>query len=415
VKARTGVGGGRRRRGEFRRAGRGRALVGGLGGRSAARRRLRRRADQDETRCTARPPGVEVAPAEPAKARGGFDPRGIYERESPGRRDGHRHRPGRPRQRQLRRPGLGLRGLRRRARSPPMRTWSRAARGPTSARPSNVFVRFADGNQVPAEVKGFDPLRRRRAAEDRPEGPDAAPAAAGLDEGPARRGRRWPPSAGPFGEEQSLSVGVISALDRSIQSLTGFDTTGAIQTDAAINHGNSGGPLLDGRGARAGASTPRSRPPRATARAVGFAVPADTVRRSLGQLRRDGAGRATPTSGVASVAVYPQLAAPLRPAGAVGRLDPGRHRRRARRARAQPQAGRRHQSASRSAPSAPAATVVTAVQGHPGARGRATSPRPLLDYEPGATVNPRRPARETSAARCASSSASAPLDTPRRG
>ena len=52
----------------------------------------------------------------------------------------------------------------------------------------------------------------------------------------------------PFGEEQSLSVGVISALDRAIESLTGFEIAGAIQTDAAINHGNSGGPLLDARG-----------------------------------------------------------------------------------------------------------------------------------------------------------------------
>src|SRR3712207_9404890 len=52
----------------------------------------------------------------------------------------------------------------------------------------------------------------------------------------------------PFGEEQSLSVGVVSATDRAIRSLTGFDTLGAVQTDAAINQGNSGGPLLDAEG-----------------------------------------------------------------------------------------------------------------------------------------------------------------------
>src|SRR3712207_7354527 len=45
----------------------------------------------------------------------------------------------------------------------------------------------------------------------------------------------------PYGEPQSLSVGVISGLDRSIESLTGFAISGAIQTDAAINRGNSGG------------------------------------------------------------------------------------------------------------------------------------------------------------------------------
>ncbi len=52
----------------------------------------------------------------------------------------------------------------------------------------------------------------------------------------------------PFGEEQSLSVGVISATDRSIESLTDFTIDGAIQTDASINPGNSGGPLLDAEG-----------------------------------------------------------------------------------------------------------------------------------------------------------------------
>ena len=49
----------------------------------------------------------------------------------------------------------------------------------------------------------------------------------------------------PFGEEQSLSTGVVSATDRSIESLTEFQIDGAIQTDASINPGNSGGPLLD--------------------------------------------------------------------------------------------------------------------------------------------------------------------------
>ena len=52
----------------------------------------------------------------------------------------------------------------------------------------------------------------------------------------------------PFGEPQSLSVGVISALDRTIDSLTSFEIDDAIQTDAAINHGNSGGPLVDATG-----------------------------------------------------------------------------------------------------------------------------------------------------------------------
>ena len=76
----------------------------------------------------------------------------------------------------------------------------------------------------------------------------------------------------PFGEEQSLSVGVVSALDRSIESLTGFDIIGAIQTDAAINHGNSGGPLLDGRGRVLGINA-QIQTSTGDGEGVGFAVP----------------------------------------------------------------------------------------------------------------------------------------------
>ena len=119
--------------------------------------------------------------------------------------------------------------------------------GPTSARPRSVFVRFADGNQVPAEVKGFDPFADVALLKIDPKGLTLRPLPLGSTKD-LHVGAPVAAIGSPFGEEQSLSVGVISALDRSIQSLTGFDTTGAIQTDAAINHGNSGGPLLDGRG-----------------------------------------------------------------------------------------------------------------------------------------------------------------------
>jgi S1-C subfamily serine protease len=110
----------------------------------------------------------------------------------------------------------------------------------------------------------------------------------------------------PFGEEQSLSVGVISGTDRSIQSLTGFATTGALQTDAAINHGNSGGPLLDARGRVLGINS-QIQTSTGDGSGVGFAVPVETVRRSLAQLRADGRVRYA-YLGVATVPVFPQLA-----------------------------------------------------------------------------------------------------------
>jgi S1-C subfamily serine protease len=110
----------------------------------------------------------------------------------------------------------------------------------------------------------------------------------------------------PFGEEQSLSVGVISALDRQIDSLTGFTTIGAVQTDAAINQGNSGGPLLDGDGDVLGINS-QIRTESGAGTGVGFAVPVDTVKRSVDQLRRTGKVRYA-YLGISSTRVYPQLA-----------------------------------------------------------------------------------------------------------
>ena len=110
----------------------------------------------------------------------------------------------------------------------------------------------------------------------------------------------------PFGERQSLSVGVVSALDRSIESLTAFAIGGAIQTDAAINPGNSGGPLLDAKGRVIGINSQiKSRS--GGGEGVGFAVPVDVVRRSLDELRKDGKVDYG-YLGVTSQQLYPQLA-----------------------------------------------------------------------------------------------------------
>ncbi|MDQ3440422.1 MAG: trypsin-like peptidase domain-containing protein, partial [Planctomycetota bacterium] len=91
----------------------------------------------------------------------------------------------------------------------------------------------------------------------------------------------------PFGERQSLSVGVVSATDRSIASLTNFQISGAVQTDAAINPGNSGGPLLDSAGRLIGVNTAIFSPSGASS-GIGFAVPVDTVNRIIPQLLAEG-------------------------------------------------------------------------------------------------------------------------------
>jgi S1-C subfamily serine protease len=177
--------------------------------------------------------------------------------------------------------------------------------GPDIRKASQVYIKFSDGNQVPAEVKGFDPFADVALLKVDPAGLTLRPLPLGTTRD-VHVGAPVVAIGSPFGEERSLSVGVVSALDRSIQSLTGFDTTGAIQTDAAINHGNSGGPLLDARGRVLGINA-QIQTETGDGTGVGFAVPVDTVKRSLDQLRREGRARYA-YLGVSSVAVYPQLA-----------------------------------------------------------------------------------------------------------
>lgn len=81
----------------------------------------------------------------------------------------------------------------------------------------------------------------------------------------------------PFGLDQTLTTGVVSALGREIKSLTGRPIRDVIQTDAAINPGNSGGPLLDSNGKLIGVNTQIYSPSGASA-GIGFSIPVDEVR-----------------------------------------------------------------------------------------------------------------------------------------
>ena len=110
----------------------------------------------------------------------------------------------------------------------------------------------------------------------------------------------------PFSEEQSLSVGVISAIDRNIESLTRFQIGNAIQTDAAINPGNSGGPLLDAGGRVIGVNA-QIKSESGGDEGVGFAIPVDAVERSLRALRQDGRVEYG-YLGVTTLSLWPQLA-----------------------------------------------------------------------------------------------------------
>ncbi len=87
----------------------------------------------------------------------------------------------------------------------------------------------------------------------------------------------------PFGLDQTLTTGVVSALDRQIESMSGRQIYGVVQTDAAINPGNSGGPLIDSAGRLIGVNTAIKSPSGSSA-GIGFAVPVDTVNRIVPQL-----------------------------------------------------------------------------------------------------------------------------------
>ena len=91
----------------------------------------------------------------------------------------------------------------------------------------------------------------------------------------------------PFGLDQTLTVGIVSALNREIESFNNRTIRGVIQTDAAINPGNSGGPLLDSAGRLIGVNTQIASPSGASA-GIGFAIPVDEVNRIVPRLVRDG-------------------------------------------------------------------------------------------------------------------------------
>lgn len=91
----------------------------------------------------------------------------------------------------------------------------------------------------------------------------------------------------PFGLDQSLTTGIISALDREINAVTGRPIKGVIQTNAAINPGNSGGPLLDSSGLLIGITTAILSPSGASA-GIGFAIPVDEINRYVPEIIKHG-------------------------------------------------------------------------------------------------------------------------------
>jgi 2-alkenal reductase len=151
-------------------------------------------------------------------------------------------------------------------------------------RPANqVFVRFSDGDRVVGEIVGWDIFDDVGVVKVDPTEHALRPVPLG-NSSSVVVGEPVAAIGTPFGKENSLAVGVVSATNRSIESLTSsYDLPGAIQTDAPINKGNSGGPLFDARGRVIGINA-QIRSQSGNGEGVGFAVPINAARRSLKQL-----------------------------------------------------------------------------------------------------------------------------------
>jgi S1-C subfamily serine protease len=151
----------------------------------------------------------------------------------------------------------------------------------------HVYVEFQDHDRAEAKIVGWDVFDDIGLIKVDPSDHALAPVPLGNSAAVAV-GEPVAAIGSPFGNENSLAVGVVSATHRSIESLTSsFDLVDAIQTDAAINHGNSGGPLFDARGRVIGINA-QIRSTSGQAEGVGFAVPINSAKRSMAQLIANG-------------------------------------------------------------------------------------------------------------------------------
>jgi S1-C subfamily serine protease len=166
-----------------------------------------------------------------------------------------------------------------------------------------VAVRFASGRVSRATIVGTAPnydLAVLRVTDIRSLPP---PIAIGTSED-LKVGQSVFAIGNPFGLDQSLTTGIISALKRRLPTAGGREISNVIQTDAAINPGNSGGPLLDSAGRVIGVTTAIISPS-GTSAGIGFAIPIDIVNRVVPEIISKGY---VPTPGIGIVAANEQAA-----------------------------------------------------------------------------------------------------------
>ncbi len=142
-------------------------------------------------------------------------------------------------------------------------------------------VRLADGREVQGEVVGADPWTDLAVVQ---AGASGLPFASFGDSANLRVGQLVVAIGSPFGFESTVTAGVVSALSRTLRSITGHLVDNVIQTDAALNPGNSGGPLVDSRAQVIGINTAVIR----SAQGICFAIPINMAKHILPQLMQHG-------------------------------------------------------------------------------------------------------------------------------
>jgi putative serine protease PepD len=169
----------------------------------------------------------------------------------------------------------------------------------------SVNVEFSDGSTVDAKVVGTDPSTDIAVLDVNRSAAQLTPVSF-ASEGSLEVGDPVIAIGSPFGLQGTLTTGVVSALGREIESPNGFTIENAVQTDAALNHGNSGGPVLDTQGRVVGVAA-QIRSENGGNVGIGYAVPGDTAKRVAADLIQDGSvehaylGVSLPNDGAARV------------------------------------------------------------------------------------------------------------------